>query len=280
MDIILVIIALSWLVYASIQDLKTREVPDWLSYSLIIIALVAAILKSILLKNPFILVSLFSFFLFLALGSLLYYTKQFGGGDVKLLAGLGALIPVYPELLLKYFNPNLDLPFFLILIINIILFGALYSLVYGIYLIIKNKNKIKLKNYKINKIYFIISLALVILQFLFNDILIKLFIIFLALISLITPYLLLFVKIIEKNILIKKIPLAKLTEGDWIVNNIYHKGKLIYNKNSPGITNAQILLFKKLKFKYVTIKEGLPFIPSFLLALIASLIFGNIFVLG
>ncbi len=274
------IIALSWLVYASIQDLKTREVPDWLSYSLIIIALVAAILKSILLKNPFILVSLFSFFLFLALGSLLYYTKQFGGGDVKLLAGLGALIPVYPELLLKYFNPNLDLPFFLILIINIILFGALYSLVYGIYLIIKNKNKIKLKNYKINKIYFIISLALVILQFLFNDILIKLFIIFLALISLITPYLLLFVKIIEKNILIKKIPLAKLTEGDWIVNNIYHKGKLIYNKNSPGITNAQILLFKKLKFKYVTIKEGLPFIPSFLLALIASLIFGNIFVLG
>ena len=279
MDIIIIIIALIWLIFASVQDLKTREVPDWVSYSLIIIAFVAAILKSILLKNTFILISLFGFFLFLILGNLMYYTKQFGGGDVKILAGLGALIPIYPGGLLRYFNPNLDLPFFLILILNIILVGALYSLFYGIYLLMKNKNKIEFRKYRINKIYFVISLVLIILQFLFKDPLQRLILVFLALMLILIPYLHLFIKILERNVMIKKVPIEKLTEGDWIINNIYHKGKLIYNKNSPGITKQQILLLKKFGIKNVIIKEGLPFIPTFLLALIVSLIFGNLFML-
>ena len=279
MDIIIIIIALIWLIFTSIQDLKTREVPDWASYSLIIIAFVAAILKSILLKNTFILISLFGFFLFLILGNLMYYTKQFGGGEVKILAGLGALIPIYPGGLLRYFNPNLDLPFFLILILNIILVGALYSLFYGIYLLMKNKNKIEFRKYRINKIYFVISLVLIILQFLFKDPLQRLILVFLALMLILIPYLHLFIKILERNVMIKKVPIEKLTEGDWIINNIYHKGKLIYNKNSPGITKQQILLLKKFGIKNVIIKEGLPFIPTFLLALIVSLIFGNLFML-
>ena len=279
MDIIIIIIALIWLIFASIQDLKTREVPDWASYSLMIIAFIAAILKSILLKNTFILISLFSFFLFLILGSLMYYTKQVGGGDVKILAGLGALIPIYPEELLRYFSPNLDLPFFLILIFNIILVGALYGLFYGIYLLIKNKNKIEFKKYRINKVYLVISLVLIILQFLFNDPLLKLILVFLALMLILIPYLHLFIKILEKNVMIKKIPIERLTEGDWIINSIYHKNKLIYNKNSPGVTKAQILLLKKFRIKNTIIKEGLPFIPTFLLALIVSLIFGNLFIL-
>ena len=209
----------------------------------------------------------------------MYYTKQFGGGDVKIIAGLGALIPIYPEELLRYFNPNLNLPFFLILILNIILVGALYSLFYGIYLLIKNKNKIEFKKYRINKVYLVISLILIILQFLFNDPLLRLILVFLALMLILIPYLHLFIKILEKNVMIKKIPIERLTEGDWIVNSIYHKGKLIYNKRSPGITKQQILSLKKFGIKNITIKEGLPFIPTFLLALIVSLIFGNLFIL-
>ena len=76
--------------------------------------------------------------------------------------------------------------------------------------------------------------------------------------------------------MIKKIPVNKLTEGDWIIKNVYHKGKLIYNKNGPGISNPSISLLKKYKIKSVPVKEGLPFVPSFLLALIFSLIFGNL----
>jgi hypothetical protein len=76
--------------------------------------------------------------------------------------------------------------------------------------------------------------------------------------------------------MIKKISVNKLTEGDWIIENVYYKNRLLYNKNNPGITNSEIKLLKKFNIKYVLIKEGLPFVPSFLLALIISLIFGNI----
>jgi len=85
-----------------------------------------------------------------------------------------------------------------------------------------------------------------------------------------------YVRLIEKNIMIKKIPVNKLTEGDWIIKNIYFRGKLIYNKNNPGITISDIKLLKKYKIRNVLIKEGMPFIPSFLISLIVSLIFGNL----
>ena len=75
----------------------------------------------------------------------------------------------------------------------------------------------------------------------------------------------------------KRIPASELTEGDWITENVYYKGKLIYNKNNPGISNNEIKLFNKYKIKNVLIKEGLPFIPGFLLSLIFTLIFGSLF---
>ena len=79
--------------------------------------------------------------------------------------------------------------------------------------------------------------------------------------------------------MIKRILINKLTEGDWIIENIYYKKRLLYNKNNPGITNDEIKLLKKYSIKTVIIKEGLPFIPSFLIALIISLIFGNLLVI-
>ena len=272
-DLIIVIISLIWLSFASLNDLKTREVPDWISYSLIITALAFYLIKSIVIKDfSFILQSLFALLTLFLLGNLMYYARQWGGGDVKLLAALGALFPIYPKELLNYFNPNLDLPFLVILILNIIIFGALYSLIYSIYLIIKNKIKI---SFKINKIYFIASVLILLLTFLFENLIIKLAFLILALLILIYPYVKEFVSLIENKLMIKRISINKLTEGDWVIENIYYKRKLLYNKNNPGITNQEMILLKKFKIKNVLIKEGLPFIQSFLIALVASLIFGN-----
>jgi Flp pilus assembly protein protease CpaA len=39
MDLFLIILAGIWLVIASLQDIKKREVPNWLNFSLIIFAL-------------------------------------------------------------------------------------------------------------------------------------------------------------------------------------------------------------------------------------------------
>ena len=46
-EITLLIIALIWLSFATYFDIKTQEIPDWLSYSLIIIAIVLKLLHSI-----------------------------------------------------------------------------------------------------------------------------------------------------------------------------------------------------------------------------------------
>mgnify|MGYP001598162531 CR=1 FL=1 len=275
-DIVLGVIALIWLGYASIYDFKTKEVPDWISYSLIIIGLAFYLIKSVILKDlVFITQSLFGLLVLFLIGNLMYYTRQWGGGDVKLLSALGALFPVYPKDLLNYFNPNLDLPFLLILILNLIIFGALYSLIYSFYLVIKNKDKIKF-NFKIDKIYLIIAILFALISLLLKDLEIKLLTLFLALLILIYPYIKNYISLVEKQIMIKKININKLTEGDWIIEDIYYKGKLIYNKNNPGISNNEIRLLKRFKIKNVLVKEGLPFIPGFLISLIVSLIIGNL----
>ena len=278
-EVFLLIIALAWLIFASVSDIKTHEVPDWLSYSLIAIGLTSALLNSLIFYEiKFLIHSLFSFGSFFLFSLLLYYTRQWGGGDVKLLAALIALFPIYPEELLYYLNPNLDLPFILILILNIVIFGALYSLIYGIYLIKKNKvNLIKeIKNYKLNKIYILIPLIILTISFLIQDLILKLFFLSLGIIILITPFLLIYVKIIEKRCMLKKININKLTEGDWITENIYYKGKLVYNKNSTGIIKEQISLLKKIRIKTVIIKEGIPFVPVFLISFIITITFGNL----
>ena len=275
-DLVLVIISLIWLSYSSYSDFKTHEVDDWISYSLIIIALAFYLIKSFLLNDlSFILQSLFGLLTFYLLGSLMYYLRQWGGGDVKLLGALGALFPVYPRGLLNYFNPNLDLPFLLILILNLIIFGALYSLFYSFCLVVKNEGKIKF-DFKIKKVYLYIAFLFLLIALLSNDLILRILISLLALLILIYPYMRNYIKLVEKNLMIKKIRVNKLTEGDWVIENIYYKEKLIYNKNNPGITLENIKLFKKYKIKNVLIKEGLPFIPSFLIALIVSLIFGNL----
>ena len=68
----------------------------------------------------------------------------------------------------------------------------------------------------------------------------------------------------------------KLTEGDWIVNDVLVGGKRICGPKDLGISLEQIghliKLKHKKKIKKVLIKEGIPFIPAFFLGFIVTLI--------
>ena len=90
-----------------------------------------------------------------------------------------------------------------------------------------------------------------------------------------------FVKAVENSSLYKYITPDKLTEGDWIAKDIKINGKYITGPKELGIEkkhiNQLINFWKKGKIKKILIKEGMPFIPSFLLAFIITLIYGNIF---
>ncbi|MBL7147327.1 MAG: prepilin peptidase [Nanoarchaeota archaeon] len=268
-EISLVIITIIFLAISSISDLKTREVPDYLSYSLMAIASTFIILKAITSNNyKIILNSFIIFIIFLIISLIMYYSKQWGGGDSKILMSLGIIFYAYPESLLNYFNPNLVIPFPLTLIINILLFGSIYGLIYSFVLLKKSKKQFKPK---INKLFYIPPIILILITFVVEDIF-KLLILFLASLSLIYPYLLGYIRFIEKTCMLKLIPVNKLTEGDWIVKDI----KNIYKKTSLGVTKEQIEKLKKLKIKKVLVRYGIPFIPSFLIAVIISIIFGNI----
>ena len=79
MDLIF-IIALTALIIGTITDLKTREIPDWVNYSLIFIALGLRLIWSVVYYDvSFLIQGVSGFLVFLALAYLLFYTGQWGG---------------------------------------------------------------------------------------------------------------------------------------------------------------------------------------------------------
>lgn len=273
-----IIIALIALIIGSITDIKKREVNDYLSYGLIIISFGISIIYSVLTGTAYILQTVMGFIIGLGIAYAMFYLGQWGGGDSKLLMGLGAVFGFNVIENNLFGEKNLSLILFLI---NIIIAGAIYGLIYSIFLAVKNrKNFLKNLNSWIEKKEIRIA-RMTLLGFTIITILIILFyvpveykIIFLGLVSMLffIFYMWLFVKIIEESCMIKKISVKKLTEGDWIYENIYTGKKYIAGPKDLGISKEQIELLKKSNIKKVLIKEGIPFIPAFLIAFILTII--------
>lgn len=74
-------LALVWIIFAVIYDLKKREVPNWLNFSLIAFALAyRAFYSSYASDWMFLVFGLAGFGMFLILGNLFYYSHLFAGG--------------------------------------------------------------------------------------------------------------------------------------------------------------------------------------------------------
>lgn len=275
-DIILIIIGLIGLILATLNDLKYKEVPDFLSYSLIAIGLSLRLIYSLTYKQySYFLYALIYGLIFFGIGSLMYYTKQWGGGDTKLLTALSVLFATKP-----YFIQQVKLPFFVILLINILLAGFIYSLIWSIILAIKNRYKfieeyhlLSQKHKKFKIIALILALFVLMLIFLVNNSNLKLIIIALSFAIIFYIYLFLFIKSVEKVSMFKLISISKLQEGDWIVSpEIRSQFKI----PRTGIEKKQINLIKKSKLKRILIKDGIPFVPPFLIGTIITLLTGKI----
>lgn len=263
-DFLLIFISLIALSLASLSDIRTREVPDYLTYSFIIIALFIRLIHSITFNQySYILYGLLGLVSMYLFGNLLYYTKLWGGGDSKLLMGLGTAFATKP-----FFLPETKVPFLIILILTILVVGGIYGLIYSITLSIKHWRKFKEKYKEIKEHFYltrlvsmILSLLLVLLSFMTN---LKTRIGLLLSAALIYFYvhITIFIKAVEFSCLLKNIPVSKLTEGDWIANkNIIKKFKI----PNTGIELKQIKALIKSKIKSVEVKEGIPFVPPFLI---------------
>jgi len=274
-EYILVFIALLWIAAACITDIKKREVANWLSFSLIAIALAIRAFAAILTQKPsYFLYGLAGLAAFFALGNVLYHIRIFAGGDAKLLIALGAVFATTPS----FVNlTSMRIPFLLLFFLNILLFGSAYGIFYSIFLAIKNKKsfitEVKRLNVETKKLRFLflafVSLLLVMLLVtkLYN-------ILFLLAIVLIFPYLYIFVKAVENSCMIKLVSPKQLTEGDWLAEPV-KIGKRTIKPKTEGLTVQNIAIIRKAR-KKVLVKQGMPFVPVFLIAAMASL-FGNIF---
>ena len=276
-DYILIPIALIWLTFASISDLKSKEIPDWLNFSLIIIALAIKSIQAILTRDVFILLyAIAALVIFFLLANLMYYTKQWGGGDAKLIIGLGIIFTQYPTEFLNYFNPKLTIPFAITFVVNILFIGAVYGIIWSAILAIKNYKKIKF-NKNIFKRPMRIILPLVLLFFLSSFLLPQIKYLFgVATIFFLVVYLILiFTNAVEQSIMIKPMALSKLREGDWLYKPVYYKKRLILDNKKPSLTKKDISTLERFNIKSVIVKDGIPFVPAFLISVLISLIFGN-----
>jgi Flp pilus assembly protein protease CpaA len=263
MDFVVFVAGLLSLGLASWHDIRTREVPDLVSYGLILFSVSYGVAKALLLSSWQPLLSmLFGLCAMVALGFLLFYLGQWGGADSKLLMGLGALLGLG--------FGSYDLLLFILLSLFT---GATYGLFYTAGLALKGRKAFVerfrrlIREPKVHTLRTIVIAGCFLLLFaavFFASFRPPLIVATIAVYLMF--YLWLSVKTVEQAILTKEYPVGKLTEGDWILKDVMVRGKRVCGPKDLGISKEQIQLLKRLKVKSVWVKEGIPFVPSFLIA--------------
>jgi len=258
--IFLYVLGLLWIGFATIQDLKTKEIANWLIFSLIIFALGFRFFFS--LFNDFG----FSFFyqgliglgIFFVIGSLFYYTKLFAGGDAKLMVALGPILGFYSG-----FTSNLRV--FVTFIVLFLFAGAAYGLIYSFYLSYKNFKAVKkefkktLKSNKRKGYYLNFLGVLLIVLGIFNKAFLPL-----GVFVFILPYFYMYAKSVDKATMVKKMKVSQLREGDWLFKDLKVGSKII-KATWEGLDKKEIDLIRK-KHKSIWIRDGIAFSPAFLIS--------------
>ncbi len=260
--IFLFVLAFLYILFAVVQDIKTKEIFNWISFSLIIFALTFRFFYSVLEGDnfTFFYMGLIGLGIFFLLGNLLYYSRVFAGGDAKLMIALGTILPIYPDI---FQNLEIFFSFFVVFLLA----GFFYTLITSAFLFIKNFDLFKKevsKQFKKTKIIIgaltFLSIILLLLGFLWN-----LFFI-LGVLLFITSYLYIYSKSIDEACMIKKVKAKDLEEGDWLYSDI-RVGNKVIKATWDGLSERDIREIRKKK-REVKIRDGIPFSPVFLISLI------------
>jgi len=256
----LILLALVWITGAVLQDLRRREVDNLWNFSLIPIALAYRLSVSVFNGNYwFILNGLIGLAIFFVLHNLFYYSRLFAGGDAKLLFALGVILPLSYDWIL-----NIEI--FGMFILLFLIGGSIYSLIWAICLMIVKWSDFKkefLNQWKIYHKMFLFALVFVVLWLVFAFIISQTIFILIGLMVLLFPVLFIFAKSIEESCMVKRINPDKITEGDWLYEDIFIGGKKI-KSSWEGVSAKELELIRKKCRKKILIKFGIPFTPSFL----------------
>ena len=267
----LIILAIVWLIIASICDIRKREVPNWLNFSFITFALAYRAFYSVIEKDSkFFIYGVFGFLLCFGLAYLFYYSRIFAGGDAKLLMGLGAILPVAETIL----DNVLVFFVFILLLLSV---GGIYGIVYSFALAMKNKKRFakefrkqaeERKNLLLLGIAFCL-LSLILIVF-FKDFLL---LVFSAMIAL-SPVLFIYAKSVEESCMIVEVSGKNLTVGDWLYQEV-RVGRKKIKPNWEGLSEKEVEMLKNVR--KVKIKQGIPFVPVFLISFVLLILLKDYF---
>ncbi|MCD6464253.1 prepilin peptidase [Candidatus Woesearchaeota archaeon] len=280
----LVVITLFLVTYAAVKDLKHREIPDWISVSLLSVGfatllglLVSDLVKaltmhdlSLLVFKPLI-VWFSGFASFAVIGLVLMYTGQWGGGDFKLFASLGSVVGFN---LFSIIN-SLWLQYLVLLVMS----GGVLGFLGLIFMIFKCEalQKIVSKNFKKRKSRLVLTILLLgFLTVLTISIALKFLLpVWVYLIALSSVWVYYVSKIVEKHCMIRSVPVKDLTIGDWLAEPVKLEGKVLLKPSNLGLSEQDLKLLQKhkQKLKRVKIKQGLPFVPALWLATLVLALF-------
>jgi Flp pilus assembly protein protease CpaA len=255
----LVILAFIGAALGGLWDLKTTEVPDEIPALMISLGLFILFLKAIFLGEVMeLFASLVIGTALLAFGIALYKKGQWGGADAWMLAAIGYLIPFYGgRLFMIDYLPN-----FLIVSAG---YMFVYTLGLGLLdptLFKKFPNEFKVQKKLVIGILLAFLVPIGLLSFTLRFSLVPLVSTFVLVVLL--AFFLVYAKVIEKYAFKKRISVSKLRVGDVLEEMLWR-----------GITAEELVAAKK-KYKFVTIKEGVRFVPVFAITIIVTILFGNL----
>jgi Flp pilus assembly protein protease CpaA len=260
-------LALGYILFAVVQDIRTKEIANWLSFSLIIFALGFRFFYSLFSGDEFTFLfnGLIGFGIFLVVGNLLYYTRIFAGGDAKLMIALGAILPYHSD-----FLSNIPLFFnFLLIFLSV---GFLYIFLSSAVLCIRNFKRFKnefSKQLRKGKRIMIISLLFSIIFLLLGFV--DIIFLIMGILIFFIAYLYIYSKAADEACMVVKLKTKDLREGDWLYADL-KAGRKVIKARWNGVTKKEIKVLAK-KYREVKIRQGIPFSPVFLISFILFLLF-------
>jgi len=254
------ILGLIFLLFASIQDIKTTEISNWLCYSLIIFTLGFRLFYGLFSGNGFgfFYSGLIGLGIFFVLANLFYYSRIFAGGDAKLMIALGVVLPLFSN-----FTDNLKI--FILFFVLYLFVGAIYGIFASIFFMFKNLSKFKkgfpkyFRKYK-NIIFVINFFGLFFMVLGFENA----FLFASGILIFVLPYFYFYSKAIDNFCMVHRKKGKNLIEGDWLIRDV-KIGKKLIKASWEGLSKKDIELIKK-SGKSIDIKYGVVYAPVFFIS--------------
>lgn len=271
---------------ASYFDLKTTEVPDSVSVATGAAGLALHGMMSLVRGEAYyVLASLVAGLGLLGLGWLLYTMGVWGGADALVLGSIGFAFPV----LHAEFSPAVvaEWPFAVTLLFNVFLVGTAYILLFALYKGFSRRDVMEefladMRSYWKRLAGITVGFAVVtsgLALFILPDVSL-----FWSTFDMLLYYLLLLVgllllyrylRVVEDGLMRDEVSTDDLEPGDVLAEDVEVDDGVIDSQRIVGLTEEEVDRIAEAR-STVAIKHGVRFVPSFPVALLLSVMFGDV----